>query len=98
MRQRILCLVLLGLLVAPAVVLAKGSVIDPNGTPAHAAVAELITVVEKGSEIDPNGAPILATAYSPATVVEEDSAGPTASAPWRWGAFSRSLARFGLFL
>jgi hypothetical protein len=96
MRERILCLVLLGLVVAPVGVLAKGSVIDPNGVPARVAEVELITAIEKGAVIDPDGAPARAAASGPVTAIEGYSAPPVVPAPSQWGELSRSLDRFGL--
>jgi hypothetical protein len=51
MRQRILCLVLVGLLVAPVAGLAKGWEIDPNGRSASGeeATVEPVTAVTDGS-------------------------------------------------
>jgi len=48
MRDRILCLVLLGLLLAPAAGWAKGSEIDPNGQPVseQGAGVDLVSVAE----------------------------------------------------
>ena len=53
MRRRILCLVLLALLMAPAAGWTKGAVIDPDGTPAsgEAEAVEPVASVD-GASVD----------------------------------------------